>query len=300
MKTKKLPKLIVIIGPTASGKTDLSVEIAKKVKGEIISADSRQIYKYLDVGSGKVTKKEMQGVKHYCLDIFEPGKTKSITDYLKYANKAIKEIITKGKTPIICGGTGFYIDGILFGIPKNAKPNPKLRNELEKESLENLLKRIKSLNKEKFLELINNENTSEKNNKRRLIRIIEILEAKKEERDIVEISKLNKQIKYNIEYVFIDITKEKLKERINLRLERRLEAKGKNNLIKELKFLRDKLKIKDEWLLSLGLEYKYVTMYLRGDLNYEEMKEQLGNKIWQFSKRQITWNKRYYKAAGQK
>jgi len=125
-------------------------------------------------------------------------------------------------------------------------------------------------------------------------------EVKKEERDIVEISKLNKQIKYNVEYVFIDITKEKLKERINLRLERRLEAKGKNNLIKELKFLRDKLKIKDEWLLSLGLEYKYVTMYLRGDLNYEEMKEQLGNKIWQFSKRQITWNKRYYKAAGQK
>ena len=297
---KKLPKLIVIIGPTASGKTDLSVEIAKKVKGEIISADSRQIYKYLDVGSGKVTKKEMRGVAHYCLDIFEPGKTKSITDYLKYANKAIKEIIAKGKTPIICGGTGFYIDGILYGIPKNAKPNQKLRAELEKEELKNLLTKIKKLNKEKYLELVNNENTSERNNKRRLIRIIEILEAKKAEADVVEIAQLNKKIKYDVEYVFIDITKEKLRERINLRLDRRLEAKGKNNLINEVKFLREKLKISDEWLLSLGLEYKYVTMYLKGDLNYEEMKEQLGNKIWQFAKRQITWNKRYYKAAGQK
>ena len=297
---KKLPKLIVIIGPTASGKTDLSVEIAKKVKGEIISADSRQIYKYLDVGSGKVTKKEMRGVTHYCLDMFEPGKTKSITDYLKYANKAIKEIIAKGKTPIICGGTGFYIDGILYGIPKNAKPNQKLRAELEKEELKNLLTKIKKLNKEKYLELVNNENTSERNNKRRLIRIIEILEAKKAEADVVEIAQLNKKIKYDVEYVFIDITKEKLRERINLRLDRRLEAKGKNNLINEVKFLREKLKISDEWLLSLGLEYKYVTMYLKGDLNYEEMKEQLGNKIWQFAKRQITWNKRYYKAAGQK
>lgn len=295
MKTKKLPKLIIIIGPTASGKTDLSIEIAKKVKGEIVSADSRQIYKHLDIGSGKVTKKEMRGVAHYCLDIFEPGKTKSITDYLKYANKAIKEIIAKGKTPIICGGTGFYIDGILFGIPKNAKPNPKLRAGLEEETLESLLKRIKKLNKEKYLELINNENTSERNNKRRLIRIIEILEAKKEESEKPEIAELNKKIKYDVEYVFIDITKEKLRERINLRLERRLEAKGKNNLINEVKFLRDKLKISDEWLLSLGLEYKYVTMYLRGDLNYEEMKEQLGNKIWQFAKRQITWNKRYHK-----
>ncbi|MDQ1281889.1 MAG: tRNA dimethylallyltransferase [Patescibacteria group bacterium] len=295
MKTKKLPKLIVIIGPTASGKTDLSVEIAKKVKGEIVSADSRQIYKYLDVGSGKVTKKEMRGVVHYCLDIFPPGKTKSITDYLKYANKAIKEIIAKGKTPIICGGTGFYIDGILYGIPKNAKPNQKLRKNLEKETLENLLKKIKVLNKKKYLELINNENTSERNNKRRLVRIIEILESKKEESNVVEISKLNKKIKYDVEYVFIDISKEKLRERINLRLKRRLETKGKNNLINEVKFLRDKLKIKDQWLLSLGLEYKYVTMYLRGDMNYQEMKEILGNKIWQFAKRQITWNKRYRK-----
>ena len=290
---KVLPKIIVVVGPTASGKSDLAVEIAKKIKGEIISADSRQIYKHLDIGSGKITKKEMKNIEHYCLDIFEPGKTKSVTDYLKFANKAIKEILKKKKTPIICGGTGFYIDAIIYGLPKNAKPNPLLRKELENENLDKLLLRIKKLNKEKWSELTQNENPSERNNKRRLIRIIEILEAKKIENEIVEISELNKIPKYDVEFVITNKSKEELRERINLRLKIRLEAKGKNNLINELKFLRDKLKIKDEWLLSLGLEYKYVTMYLIGELSYDEMVENLQNKIWQYAKRQLTWNKRY-------
>ncbi|MEN9338423.1 MAG: tRNA delta(2)-isopentenylpyrophosphate transferase, tRNA dimethylallyltransferase, partial [Candidatus Parcubacteria bacterium] len=165
-KLKPLPKIYIILGPTASGKSDLAVELAKKVNGEIVSADSRQVYKHLDIGSGKITKKEMKGMKHYCLDIFEAGKTKSVTDYLKYANKAIKEIFSKKKSPIICGGTGLYIDAILYGLPKNAKPNPLLRKELEKENLKNLLNRIKKLNKQKYLDLTTNENPSEKNNKR--------------------------------------------------------------------------------------------------------------------------------------
>lgn len=303
MKKGIKPKIIVIIGPTASGKSDVAVEIAKKVKGEIISADSRQVYKHFDIGSGKVTKKEMGSIKHYCLDIVDPVKYSknylknhqsfSVKDYLKFADKAIKEILAKNKTPIICGGTGFYIDGILYGLPKNAKPNPLLRATLEKESLAKLLLRIKKLNKEKWRELTQNENTSEKNNKRRLIRIVEILESKKEEMETPEISKLNKEMKYDVEFVFIEKSKEELRERINLRLQKRLEGKGKNNLINELKFLRDKLKLKDEWLLSLGLEYKYVTLYLEGKLTKEEMIEQLQNKIWQYAKRQLTWNKRY-------
>ncbi len=305
MKKGIKPKIIVIIGSTASGKSDVAVEIAKKVKGEIISADSRQVYKHFDIGSGKVTKKEMGKIKHYCLDIVDPVKYSknylknhqsfSAKDYLKFADKAIKEILKKKKTPIICGGTGFYIDAILYGLPKNAKPNPLLRKTLEEESLAKLLLHIKKLNKEKWNELTKNQNTSEKNNKRRLIRIIEILEAKKEENQIPEISKLNKEMKYDVEFIFIEKSKEELRERINLRLKRRLEFKGKNNLINELKFLRDKLKLKDEWLLSLGLEYKYVTLYLEGKLTKEEMIEQLQNKIWQYAKRQITWNKRYKK-----
>lgn len=298
-----LPKIYIIIGPTASGKSDVAVDLAKKINGEIISADSRQIYKYLNIGSGKITKEETCGIKHYCLDIVNPKKYSknyaknyqsfSVNDYLKFANKAIKKIIKKKKTPIICGGTGLYIDALLYGLPENAKPNPLLRARLEKENLENLLLKIKELNAEKYLELIKNENLSERNNKRRLIRIIEILEGKKMKNEKLEISKLNKEIRYNPEFIFIEKSDEELRERINLRLKRRLEAQGKNGLVEEIRFLREKLKLNDEWLLSLGLEYKYVTMYLRGDLTYESMIETLQNKIWQFAKRQILWNKRY-------
>jgi tRNA dimethylallyltransferase len=296
---KVLPKIIVVAGPTASGKSDLAVKIAKEKNGEIISADSRQIYRYLDIGSGKITKKEMKNVRHYCLDIFDPTeikKTKSVTDYLKFANKAIKEILKKKKTPIICGGTGFYIDAIIYGLPKNAKPNPLLRKELENEDLEKLLLRIKKLNKEKWGELTKNENPSERNNKRRLIRIVEILETKKAENEIPKISQINKNPKYDVEFIFTNLNKEELLEKIKIRLEKRLEAKEKNNLINEIKFLRDNLKIKDEWLLSLGLEYKYVTMYLRNEITLEKMKEEILNKSWQYAKRQILWNKRYKNA----
>lgn len=303
---QKKPKIYTIIGPTASGKSDVAVKLAKKVNGEIISVDSRQVFRYFDIGSGKITKKEMGDVKHYCLDILDPIKyskkykkdnsTFSVNDYLKYANRAIKEILAKKKTPILCGGTGFYIDAILYGLPKNAKPNPLLRKELEKENLEKLLIRIKKLNKEKYNELIKNENPSERNNKRRLIRIIEILESKKMENKIPEISKLNTKPKYDVEFIFIEKTPEELRERINLRLKRRLEGKGKKNMLREIKFLRDGLKLDDQWLMSLGLEYRYVTKHLRGELTYEEMIEVLQNKIWQFAKRQILWNRRYKNA----
>lgn len=297
--SKSLPKIYVIIGPTSSGKSDVAVELAKKVNGEIVSADSRQVYKHLDIGSGKITKKEMKSIKHYCLDIVDPVKysknykknhqTFSTHEYLKYANKAIKEILKKKKTPIICGGTGLYIDSILYGLPKNAKPNPLLRKELEKEDLKSLLNRIKKLNKDKWSELIKNDNPSERNNKRRLIRIIEILNSKK------EISPLNKILKYDVEFIFLEKSKEELRERINLRLKKRLDGKGKNNLINEVKFLRDKLKLSDEWLLSLGLEYKYVTEYLQNKITLEKMKEEIQNKSWQYAKRQIIWNRRYKK-----
>jgi tRNA dimethylallyltransferase len=281
-------------------KSDVAVELAKKVNGEIVSADSRQVYKHLDIGSGKITKKEMKSIKHYCLDIVDPVKysknykknhqTFSTHEYLKYANKAIKEILKKKKTPIICEGTGLYIDSILYGLPKNAKANPLLRAELEKESLEKLLNRVKKLNKEKYNELIKNDNPSERNNKRRLIRIIEILNSKK------EISPLNKILKYDVEFIFLEKSKEDLPERINLRLKKRLDGKGKNNLINEVKFLRDKLKLSDEWLLSLGLEYKYVTEYLQNKITLEKMKEEIQNKSWQYAKRQIIWNRRYKNA----
>lgn len=249
------PQIIIILGPTASGKSDYAVKLAKKINGEIISTDSRQIYKYLNVGSGKITKKEMKNITHYCLDISDPVKVSkqylktkqnfSVQAYLRFANRAIKEIKAKNKNIILCGGTGLYIDSILYGLPKNAKANPLLRKKLENENIEKLLLRIKKLNKEKYLELTENKNSSERNNQRRLIRIIEILENKKVNGENIEISKLNKTPKYNAEFIFMDKNKEEIRERISLRLEKRLSAKGKNNLINEVKCLRDKLKIND-------------------------------------------------------
>ncbi len=250
---KNKPKLYIVLGPTASGKSDYAVKLAKKINGEIISTDSRQIYKYLDIGSGKITKKEMKGVRHYALNIIDPIKVSKnylktnqnfpVTKYLKFANSAVKEIRKKNKIPILCGGTGLYIDAILYGLPKNAKVNSLLRKDLEKENIEKLLSRIQKLNKDKYKELINNPNSSERNNKRRLIRIIEILENKKTLGENIEIKKLNQVPKYDTEFIFIDRDKEELRERITRRLEKRLLAKGKNNLINEVKYLINTLKI---------------------------------------------------------
>ena len=300
-KNNILPKIYVIVGPTASGKSAVAIKLAKEINGEIVSADSRQIYKYLNVGSGKITKKEMFGIKHYCLDIVTPKliatnfQNYSVYDYSQQAEIAIQKILQKNKIPIICGGTGLYIDAILYGLPRNSKPNCLLRKNLEDSSLEKLLGMIQKLNPEKYLELVQNQNPSERNNKRRLIRIIEILESKKQIQKEIKISELNHEIKYNVKFIFLNLDKEDLREKINARLEQRLVAKGKDNLISEVKFLIEDLKIDTEWLISLGLEYKYVTLYLQNKISKEKMILELQNKIWQYAKRQILWNKRYQK-----
>jgi tRNA dimethylallyltransferase len=140
------PKIIVILGPTATGKSDIAVEIAKKFNGEIISADSRQVFKGMDLGSGKITHKEMSGIPHHLLDVISPKEIFSVVQYKELAEKAIGEIIAKGKTPIICGGTGFYIDSIVKNItlPED-KLNKKLRAKLETYSSEKLCKMLKKL-----------------------------------------------------------------------------------------------------------------------------------------------------------
>ena len=148
LSIKKKPKIIVVLGPTASGKSDLAVEIAKKTSGEIISADSRQVYKGMDIGTGKITKKEKMGVPHYLLDIASPKRRRPFTaaDYQSLAKKAVKEILAKGKTPVICGGTGFYIDSLIYDyqFPK-VPPDKKLRIKLEKESAAGLFKKLERL-----------------------------------------------------------------------------------------------------------------------------------------------------------
>ena len=163
------PKIIVILGQTSTGKSDFAVKIAKLYNGEIISADSRQVYKNMDLGSGKITKKEMEGVPHHLLSVVSPRKVFTVADFKKQADKKIKEILKTGKVPIICGGTGFYVDAVLNDVVlPEVKANKKLRDELEKEKVEKLYDKLKKLDP------VRAENI-DKYNKVRLIRALEII-----------------------------------------------------------------------------------------------------------------------------
>ena len=166
MKTK----LLIILGPTASGKSDLAVQLAKKYNGEIISADSRQVYKGLNIGTGKITKKEMSGIKHHLLDVTDPKKVFTVSQFKTLVEIAIADISSRGKLPIICGGTGFYIQAVVDNIIlPEVPPNKKLREKLNKKTTTELFEILKKLDNERAKNI-------DAKNPRRLIRAIEIAE----------------------------------------------------------------------------------------------------------------------------
>lgn len=269
-------KIIVVLGQTSTGKSDFAVEIARQINGEIISADSRQVYKGMDLGAGKITKKEMRGVPHYLLDIYSPSKIFSVNNFQDLANKKIKEIIKKGKVPVICGGTGFYIDSVVDGIIfPEVPPNKKLREELSKKSAPELLKILIKLDK-------NRAQNIDINNSVRLVRAIEIAKA------LGEVPKINKEkSEYSFLKIGLDLPPEILKERIKTRLMARM----KKGMIKEVENLHEN-GISWKRLQALGLEYRYVSLYLQDKLNKDEMLEKLYTDIWHFAKRQKTWFKK--------
>lgn len=272
---KKKTKLIVIVGPTASGKSDLAIAIAKKIGGEIISADSRQIYRGLDIGTGKITAKEMRGVPHYCLDIVSPKKQYSVAEYAERATRAIKDIQHRGKIPILAGGTGFWIDAVVYNMQlPNVPPNKKLRTQLEKKSSAILLRMLKNLDPDRA-------KTIEQKNPRRLIRAIEIARA------IGKTPRLQKKSPYNVCWIGIARTSDELKKRIHARLKKRL----RQGMIAEAKHLREK-GLPWKRFYELGLEYRYLADFLRGTVSKKEMMEQLERAIIRYSKRQITWWRR--------
>lgn len=272
MKNKKI---IVILGQTSTGKSDFAVQVAKKINGEIISADSRQVYKGMNLGTGKITKKEMQGVKHYLLDITPPSKVFSVSDFQKLGNKAIDEITKKGKVPIICGGTGFYIDSLLEqrNYPE-VKPNKKLRESLIKKDTTELFVLLKKLD-------IKRANNIDKNNKVRLIRAIEIVKA------LGKVPEINSNSQLPNIKIGLHMPPEILKKMITLRLLKRI----KKGMIKEVEKLH-KNGVSWKRMDSLGLEYRYVSLYLQNKLAKEEMIKKLNTEIWHFAKRQKTWFKR--------
>ena len=275
MKNKKA-KILVILGPTATGKSDLAVKIAKKWNGEIISADSRQVYRGLNIGTGKITKGEMLGVRHHMLDVISPKKVFSVSDWKKQTEKIISEIISREKLPIICGGTGFYIQAVVDNIIlPEVPPNKKLRKDLEKKTKEELFSILIKLDHERAGEI-------DKNNPVRLIRAIEIVKA---------LGKVPKIRIKSSEYRFLQIGLKTRKAELKLRIRERLISRFKKGMIKEAKNLyKNGLALKR--MRELGLEYKYLADYLENKLTKSELIQKLETEIWRYSKRQITWFKR--------
>lgn len=262
------------MGQTATGKSDLAVKIAKKYNGEIISADSRQVYKGLNIGTGKLTRKEMRGVHHWMIDVISPKKTFSVTDWKKMAEERIEVILKKHKLPIICGGTGFYIQSIVDNIVlPEVPPNKKLRGELEKKSaleLFNILEKVDS----------NRAKNIDKHNKVRLIRAIEIAKA------MGKIPKLKKN-RVTFDVLQIGLKSENLSENIHKRLIRRL----KKGMITEATRLH-KNGLSFKRMRELGLEYKYLADLLEKKITKKDFMKKLEADIWRYSKRQMTWFKR--------
>ncbi len=273
---KNKRQIISIIGPTASGKSDLAVKLAKKFNGEIISADSRQVYKGMDIGTGKITQKEMRGIPHHLLDIASPKRTFTVSQYQKLGNESIKKIFDKGKVPIIVGGTGFYIDALAKGLVfPDVRPDHKLRKRLDKFTAERLFKMLERLDLERAKKI-------DRHNKRRLARSIEIVKSTKR-----PVAELISNADYDVLTIGIDVPKEKLAKQIKARLAKRIH-KG---MIKEVEKLH-KQGISWQRLDNFGLEYRWISRYLRGLISKKEMAERLDQDIRNYAKRQMTWFKR--------
>jgi tRNA dimethylallyltransferase len=269
-------KVLVILGPTSSGKSDLAVDLAKKFNGEVISADSRQVYKGLDIGTGKVTKGEMKNIPHHLLDIVSPEKNFSVKKFQKLAKKKIAEIQERNHLPIICGGTGFYIQSIVQNIEiLNINTDLELREKLEKQSVEKLYSKLKKLDSKRAKAI-------DKSNKRRIIRAIEIASQLGNVPKIKNLKTKNKFLQIGIQ-----IEKNELRKRINTRIEKRL----KKGLVTEAEILHKK-GLSYRRMEELGLEYKHLSMYLRGKVTKNEMIKKIKIENWRYAKRQITWFKR--------
>ncbi|HUO50171.1 MAG TPA: tRNA (adenosine(37)-N6)-dimethylallyltransferase MiaA [Candidatus Paceibacterota bacterium] len=275
MNPSKRPKVLAIVGPTASGKSALGVILAKKFGGEIISADSRQVYRGLDIGTGKITKREMRGIPHYLLDVASPKKIFTASDFVRAGNQALEKIQCDRKLPIIVGGTGFYIDALLGEIVlPDVPPNATLRAKLEKMSTDELYALLQRRDKQRAA-------TIEPHHKRRLIRALEIAHV------LGKNPQPQKSSRFDVLWIGIkppaQELEDKIKTRLNVRIKIGMIAEAKRLHAGGLSYKR---------MEALGLEYRALARLLQKKINRAQFEAELFREIRKYAKRQITYWKR--------
>ena len=263
----------IVAGPTASGKTALSIQLAKELYGEILSVDSRQVYRTLDIGTEKITPDEMQGIPHHLIDIRDPEEQYSAGDFVADASTLITDILARGKTPILAGGTHFYFDALLYGLPGGEK-NEELRTELEKLPVQELYAQVVKADPRRALRL-------DPQNKRRIIRSLELIA---EHGHVPE--RPEQESKYEVTWHILNPERDVLRARIRKRLIETLD-KG---LIEEVRITRER--VGDERLNELGLEYKIIGEYLRGERDADSLVPTLSSRLWHYARHQKQWLRR--------
>ena len=278
-------KILVIGGATAVGKTELSIELAKRLNGEIISADSMQIYKYMDIGSAKVSKEEMNGVVHHLIDVVDPSENFSVADYKEQGEKAIKEIISRGKLPIIVGGTGLYINSLTCNMNfTEAEKDEEYRKDLDKLANEHgnnyIHEMLKDIDPISYKEI-------HANNRKRVIRALEVYKLTGKPFSSYNAGEDFYKSEYDVHYYVLTMDREKLYERINLRVD----------IMMEKGLLEECIKLKEMGYTSSmqsmqGIGYKEILYYLEGDVKLQEAINMIKQGSRNYAKRQLTWFRR--------
>ena len=273
MNDKEAPArehIVIVAGPTASGKTALSLKLAHARNGEIISVDSRQVYTMLTIGTEKISQAQMQEIPHHLIDIINPRETYSAGQFMADASGLITDILSRGKTPILAGGTNFYFDAILYGLPTSVA-NPELRKELESKSTPELMHMLHNSDSRRATRI-------DPHNRRRIVRALEIVA---EHGSVPE--RLQQQPRYAVEWHILSPERDELRSRIRTRLVEAIEA----GLVDEVVRVREY--VGDNRLNELGLEYKIIGEYLRGERSEESLFPTLSSRLWHYARHQKAW-----------
>ena len=279
------PKVVVIVGPTASGKTSLGIELAKKINGEIVSCDSMQIYKDMTIGTAKPSLEEQDGIKHYLIDFIQPDQRYTVSEYRKDAKGAIKEILSNGKMPIIVGGTGLYMESLIYEIEyPEIKTDENYRKELEGIAIQNGLDELYEMAckiDSKAMEKIS------KNDQKRILRVLEIYHDTGKTKTELEIESRQGEIPYEYHLFGIKMPREILYERID----KRVDIMVNNGLIEEVKALFEKYSNFPTAMQGIG--YKEIKQFLDGQISKEDAIENIKKESRHYAKRQMTWFRKY-------